>query len=543
MGSGTFASAHNNDEIKCHLKNQDNMSMVNCTTESGRRDSGISSSGNYASPMSFMAHSSVSSANQSKENFEGFFAELRDQRNTDYDKDDSTQSSNFTFQSKGSIGGSGGGAVCGSANGRKMTRSRTRHIFSSHEKFQSHPDLKDLYEKEEEAKEIEFKQQEIQVQLGDVKVFPTHSFGTDVRAWTNSNPDEPIFDSRFRSFISTHIDKARKKREENYNEIIEKIGAKLWNNPSSVASNSYVPYPALRQERFFLYDVDTYPLHQHLADILGVDDLSLIHQHSIKDKKTLMKPLLDSRKRQTFHRCYDNFVTSFCIPLLHSLAMGENLFNDSRNDNGQRKISYRYQAFPCIRVNRPGEFSIGPNCDMSYGHSMGNINFHIPLTPTYGTNALYTESHPGREDWHPLKTKAIGLGYSFDGARCIHYTLENTTMHSRVSLDFRIAIHREAIMQLPASVNPSNAKMMVEYSELMKKVLKEDKRCYDVHDVLCNKKMLEDNYSSFKGYYEEAYVELGTSSRSLASHSPGPVVCKKNGPRLMQPDKRVGFPF
>ena len=69
------------------------------------------------------------------------------------------------------------------------------------------------------------------------------------------------------------------------------------------------------------------------------------------------------------------------------------------------------------------------------------------------------------------------------------------------------------------------------------------KRCYDVHDVLCNKKMLEDNYSSFKGYYEEAYVELGTSSRSLASHSPGPVVCKKNGPRLMQPDKRVGFPF
>lgn len=316
-------------------------------------------------------------------------------------------------------------------------------------------------------------------------------------------------------------------------------------NHNTISSNSYVPYPGLRHERRFLYDVETYPLHTHLADILGVSDLSLIHTHSIQDKKKLMKPLLDPKKRLPFHQCYDNFVTSFCIPLLHSLAMGGNLFNDQHQR--KNKISYRYQAFPCIRVNRPGEFSIGPHCDMAYGHSMGNINFHIPLTPTKGTNALYTESHPGREDWHPLKTKSIGLGYSFDGARNLHFTLENTTDQSRVSIDFRIAIHRETRKEIPRSIAKESIKMMMDYSEMMRDAIgeEEDERCNDIHDVLCHKKMLQDNYSSFPGYYEEAYVELGTPSSTKSGtggFGPGPVVCKRNT-TLMHPDRRVGFPF
>ena len=56
---------------------------------------------------------------------------------------------------------------------------------------------------------------------------------------------------------------------------------------------------------------------------------------------------------------------------------------------------------------------------------------------------LLTESHLGREDWHPLKTKSVGLGFAFDGARYLHYTLENTTQRTRVSVDFRFAIYRQ----------------------------------------------------------------------------------------------------
>jgi hypothetical protein len=428
-----------------------------------------------------------------------------------------------------------------------LTRSKTRNIFSSSEKFQSHPDLKDLYERQEELDRLGFGRQEMAATLPDGHLIPTKYFGRDIKKWTDGKPDEPVFNKGLRDFIETHISKARRTREQKQLAVLKQIGADSQNIPISAVSNSYVPYPALRHEQRFLYDVDTYPLHEHLAEIFGVKDLSLIHEHPIQDKKELMKPLLDTKKRLAFHKCYDNFVTSFCIPFLHAQAIGENYLNDSWKDNGQQRISYRYQAFPCIRVNRPGEFSIGPHCDMSYGHSMGNINFHIPLTPTYGTNALYTESHPGREDWHPLKTKAIGLGYSFDGARCLHFTLENSTIHTRVSLDFRIAIHRVIKMELPASVTPRNAKMMMDYSVFMKEALggdDDDDRFYDVHDILCNKEMLKDNYSSFPGYYEDALVEFGaTTSSSSAVIGPGPVVCKRISSKLMQPDKRVGFPF
>jgi len=512
MSSNETHLQNNNDEMNIE-STKDHINDLGVKHYAG--SSVVLSGGASTSPTSFTVTSSISSTNQSKENFEGYLAQIRNERNSDYDRDDSTQSSNSL--SKGSTVG---------INDMGLSRSKTRHIFSSSEKFQSHPDLKDLYDQEQATETRRHADDQNSV------ITPTKFFGRDVHNWTKGDADEPEFNEAFRTFIDGHISKARKTRELKYNAILNKIGIDMQDKPISVASNSFVPYPALRHERRFLYDVDTYPLQQHLSDILGVSDLSLIHKHHIQDKKTLMKPLIDSKKRQAFHRCYDNFVTSFCIPLLHSQAMEKQLFHHSRDDRGEQKISYRYQAFPCIRINRPGEFSIGPHCDMSYGHSMGNVNFHIPLTPTYGTNALYTESHPGREDWHPLKTKTIGLGYIFDGARCIHFTLENSTMHTRVSLDFRIAIHRQTKVIIPPSISSANVRMMMDYKETMGG-FKEDEEYIDVHDVLCNKKMLLDNYSIFPGYYDEAYVDLGMN----------PVVCKHNGSKLLDPDRRVGFPF
>mmetsp|Transcript_17808 Transcript_17808/g.21778 ORF Transcript_17808/g.21778 Transcript_17808/m.21778 type:complete len:516 (+) Transcript_17808:710-2257(+) len=479
-------------------------------------------SSSAASPASSTTNSTD---NQSKENLQGYFTRLRDHRGDDFDQgDDSSQSSHFTRGSGGGLGG--------------MTRSKTRVIFSTTEKFQSHPDLQSLCDQQEQEQYLE---EEAKQPYGPLE--STIFFAKDINDWTNGSPEEPVFDKDLRNFIEPHIAKARLARDEKRHELLQKIGVESRPGPS-IGSNAYVPYPSLRHERRFLYDVETYPLHQILAETLGVSDLSLIHQHHIQDKKTLMKPLLDGKKRQGFHRCYDNFVTSFCIPLLHSLAIGDNLFNDSRRNNGQQKIFYRYQAFPCIRVNRPGEFSIGPHCDMSYGHSMGNINFHIPLTPTFGTNALYAESHPGREDWHPLKTKSIGLGYSFDGSRNLHFTLKNSTQRTRVSLDFRIAIHRDStayIHPIPTSINKTNAKMMMEHSIFLREAMQEDDNDYDVHDMLCNRKVLQDTYSSFPGYYEEAYIDLGHSYPTTTGADP--VVMKRSGSALIEPDSRVGFPF
>lgn len=332
---------------------------------------------------------------------------------------------------------------------------------------------------------------------------PTECFSVDVRRATEGKPQAPAFHNKeLRDVIEPHIAEARLRRDKSRQRPHLEVH-------TSIANAVGVPYTSLRSERPFLFDVHTHPIHQILAETLGVKDLSLLHECEIQDKRLLMSSLLNKHSRRRFQQCYDNFVTSFCIPLLHSFAMTKKIFQ-SLSTEASTKINYRYQAFPCIRIVRPGECSVGPDCDTAQGHSIGSLNFHVPLTAAYGTNALYTESHPGREDWHPLTTKAVGLGYLFDGARCLHFTTENTTPHTRVSIDFRIAIYSE------------------NYSD------------NGVDGGLCNYYMLEDQYSSAgPGYYDEATIDIGVGEDSF----PRRFVAKKYGSYQLEPDSRVGFPF
>ena len=280
-----------------------------------------------------------------------------------------------------------------------------------------------------------------------------------------------------------------------------------------------MPYPELRNETSFLYDVESYPLDRLLADTIGVQDLSKIHldHPMIKDKARLMAPLQNRGRRRAFHRCFDSFVTSHVIPLLHSQALSKGIFYSNRHQLKQGKpqrITYRYQAFPTINIVRPGECSIGPHCDLTQGHSIGNISFHIPLTAAFGTNAVHVESRPGREDWHPLSTKSPGLGFQFDGARCLHFNLRNETDVTRVSINFSVAITRDC-----------------------------DETQYDPDDQLCCPQLLKDDFSCGKeGYYDEVTVSVGDVPRSFL---PPPVAMKKpcSQNRLYDPDERLGFPF
>jgi hypothetical protein len=272
-----------------------------------------------------------------------------------------------------------------------------------------------------------------------------------------------------------------------------------------IGSTYGVPYPALRSETSFLYDVETFPLGEILAETLAVEDLAKIHLDYplIKDKRRLMAPLRDRGKRRQFHQCFDSFVTIHVIPLLHSQALSKGIFYTNRHQlqKGQpQRIVYRYQAFPSINVVRPGECSTDPHCDMAQGHSIGNISYHIPLTATFGTNAIYAESRPGREDWHPLAARSPGLGFQFDGARCIHFNLRNETDVTRVSLNFRIGIARAPDFGGVA---------------------------YDPGDQLCCPELLRDDFSvENPGFYDEVIVNVGDVPRSFL---PGPVAVKRRG--------------
>jgi len=268
-----------------------------------------------------------------------------------------------------------------------------------------------------------------------------------------------------------------------------------------IGSSYCVPYPDLRNEIRFLYDLESFPLDRVLAETLGVSDLSKLHleRPRYENKGEMMSPLRNRGSRRRFHQLFDSFVISHVIPLLHSQALSKGVFYTNRHQLHRGKpqtIVYRYQAFPSINIVRPGESSTDPHCDMAQGHSIGNISFHVPLTATYATNAVYVESRPGREDWHPLSTSAPGLGFQFDGARCLHFNLKNETDITRVSLNFRVAITRVC-----------------------------DVTEYDPDDLLCCPELLNDRFSKENpGFYDEVEVSVGDIQRSFL---PRPVAVKR----------------
>jgi hypothetical protein len=312
------------------------------------------------------------------------------------------------------------------------------------------------------------------------------------RAIGDSAPPHVVPDfgniSSLRKVMERHLRRARLLREASRGTCTSQPQV-----AASIASSMGVPYTALRRECPFLFDEYTHPLHTVLAEVLNVPDLSQVHH---VDEHELLLPLRDKDRRHAFHAVYDTFVTSFCIPLLHSMALSKRILQQSASD----RIVYRYQAFPTIQVSRPGGSALpAPTCDSINGHTLGCLTFFVPLTACHGTNCMFIESHPGKEDWHPLSTKSVGLGYLIDGARCLHFDLKNTTGASRVSLTFRVMIYREG----------------------------------DDTAGLCPADMLDDAFTN-ASYYDEVVIDLRRSSDSIV---------KKNGNRLLNPSPRLGHPF
>lgn len=187
------------------------------------------------------------------------------------------------------------------------------------------------------------------------------------------------------------------------------------------------------------------------------------------EKFNLVKNLLETKIRHEFQQVYEDLVMNVILP-------------NAYNACGESEVYY--QAFPCIRIVRPKEFSIGIHADVNYGFNPANVNYYIPLTDLRGSSSLHVESSPGREDWHTLDYK-YGDIYRFHGAMCSHFTTENMSDRTRLSLDFRV---------IPASLF----------------------------------KIIDDHYSTSDGYYVKAKISNGKWCRI----DPLPI-----------PDARNGFPF
>lgn len=326
----------------------------------------------------------------------------------------------------------------------------------------------------------------------------------------------------FRAMMEPHLRRARVLREHTRQQVgrcsrdlVTSASTKpreheLTSHYRSIADSVGVPYTALRQERAFLFDEHSYPMQHLLGRALQIDDLTRLHELGRTSDDLVTSLLRDQDRRRAFHAAYDGFVTAFCIPLVHSLAITQSVCHTSSSSTADQ-ITYRYQAFPSLRVVQPGDPASPPVCDTMLGHSIGCLHFCIPLTPSQGDNAaLYVESHPGREDWHPLQTRAFGLGFVFDGARCLYFDLGGDARHgTSVSLHFRVLLYRE-----PRGRSGATA--------------------MDVDDGLCPLRLVEDRLSRTDStYYEEAVVDTGRRPHVSSAVQFDQLVMKKHGDRLL----------
>ncbi|KAL7500939.1 hypothetical protein ACHAWT_009697 [Skeletonema menzelii] len=310
-------------------------------------------------------------------------------------------------------------------------------------------------------------------------------FGAALAAATSFSSTIPFdpFPIQLRNAIEPHIQKARDKQGAALNAARAATTGQIYDEVLSEFMNEYA------QEGSFTFDTNKMKLRESFLEScgLGLDfDLQRLHQ-TTHNKDEMLFHLASNRLH--FQEEYDNFARTVCIPYLASLP--------TLSGKGTTPEDFYYQSFPCIRIVKPGEFSIGPHGDASYGHHPCSINFYIPLTKIEGSASLFLESRPGSEDWHPIVGE-YSLVKVFAGAVCKHFTPENWGDFTRVSLDFRI---------IPGHMFHSL-------------------KCGG-----CHTGGVKDVYRQKEGYYTRCY------SSNLDKST-----WERDGP-LQEPDARYGFPW
>jgi hypothetical protein len=209
-------------------------------------------------------------------------------------------------------------------------------------------------------------------------------FGATLAAATNNSASIPTdpFPLSLRQAVEAHTRKATKRRKEALGAIREATGAPKYDTVMAEFKKG------LAKEGDIRIDPELKSIRAAFLESIDLPasyDLSRIHEvDGAKDK------LLHTLTKQSSHfqEVFDSFVRTVCAPHLASIYDCEEIY---------------YQAFPCVRIVQPNEFSIGPHSDVSYGHHPCSINFYLPMTQIIGTSSLFIESRPGSEDWHPIE--------------------------------------------------------------------------------------------------------------------------------------------
>jgi len=202
----------------------------------------------------------------------------------------------------------------------------------------------------------------------------------------------------------------------------------------------YMKFPPL----VIPYDTAEYDFRTPVQNALCIQDLSKLHLDERLRDSTLRVREDDqgseAHKRYYkrigdtgFYDTYRRFVHSVVAPLI-----GEPIF---------------YQTVPTFRVHQPGNKAVGEfHTDSMYGHQKAAMNFWVPLTESYGSNALYVSQTGDEADATPQQV-SYGSLIIFDAVGTLHGNKINTTRDTRVSFDFRTIPRSQYVPSTETSVN------------------------------------------------------------------------------------------
>uniref|UniRef100_A0A6C0EPT8 Uncharacterized protein n=1 Tax=viral metagenome TaxID=1070528 RepID=A0A6C0EPT8_9ZZZZ len=186
----------------------------------------------------------------------------------------------------------------------------------------------------------------------------------------------------------------------------------------------------------FKFNESNHKFAEYFRSLYGYENLQQLHlksnenldNNNLADVETDLHKIFykDIKNNDTFKKLYCKLIQDIY----------RNLFPD--------EDIFIYQSFPSIRIQYFNNVVIPPHYDSDHigNHPVGEKNFLLPITKMYGTNRMFIESEPGKNDFQGIDLDYGDLLY-FNGNKCTHYNEKNIENDIRISLDFRLILLKD----------------------------------------------------------------------------------------------------
>jgi ectoine hydroxylase-related dioxygenase (phytanoyl-CoA dioxygenase family) len=193
---------------------------------------------------------------------------------------------------------------------------------------------------------------------------------------------------------------------------------------------------------------------QELFDCECLENIHETHKHLMPNSESLSRPWPFNENSLDIHQIFYNKLNE---PWDEIISLYEDFIENHVSilmDGG-----FLYQKFPTFRVHLPDLQAVTKwhyDADEDHGHPFGEINFILPLTDMYSTNATWCETEHLKGDYQPMEAN-MGELIRFNGNVLRHGNKPNKTGRTRFSFDFRILPekHTPAIGLFPDSFGAS----------------------------------------------------------------------------------------